>query len=91
MNLVRYVNIYETVYDEEDQPYEEVTKENITLPIILKPYKITSIEPYYTRKGKPYKNVSIITYDSGEKFKVVGNYKNINQHTNSNNNPHIGF
>lgn len=91
MRVLRYVNLYETFYTEEGQPYEVLTKENATLPIILNPYKIATIEPYYTVAGRQYKNVSIITYDNGDKFKVVGNYIELNTRSTSNNRPKIGY
>ena len=73
---MRYVDLYTTV-EQDGQMHEVVTKANITLPLLISPYKVSTIEPYFTPTGKQYKNVSIISYETGEKFKVVGNYQKL--------------
>jgi hypothetical protein len=90
MKVMRYVNLYETVQDG-DEVYEIPYKMNITLPIILNPYKITTIEPFYSKIGREYKNVSIISYETGEKFKVVGNYVTIDDSMHKVETSPIGF
>lgn len=77
MKLMRYVNLYKTI-EQDGELYEVMTKTNVNIPIIVNPYKISSIEPFFTQEGKPYKNVSIISYETGEKFRVVGNYTTLN-------------
>lgn len=79
MRVIKYLNVYKQTVNEEGDVIEELVVKNATIPTILNPRRITYYEPYYTDSGKLYKNVSIITYDNGEKFKVVGNYKNFNK------------
>lgn len=90
MKVIRYVTLFETV-EEEGVRYDITTKDNATLPIILNPYKIAAIEPYFTKDGRQYKNVSVISYDTGEKFKVVGNYDDLNGRLYKRNTNPIGF
>jgi hypothetical protein len=92
MLAIRYINIYRTEMDEEGNYYDKLHKSNLMLPIILEPYKISTIEPYYTSNGKAYKNVSVVSYDNGDKFRIVGNYKEIFKKIKSNEiNNTIGF
>ena len=79
MKIIKYLDLYKQYVNEEGEVYESLVLQNFTLPSIIKKERISYIEPYYTEKGRLYKNVSILTYDNGEKFKVVGNYNEFNK------------
>jgi hypothetical protein len=71
------VDIYKTEYTD-DGPIDNISVKDITLPIIINPSDVTSVQPYFSIKGKPFKNVSYIKYNN-ETMKVVGNYKLLNE------------
>lgn len=90
MRIIRYLDVYKQELDEETgEVYNELILQNFTCPIELNPMRISYVEPFYSDKGKLFKNVSVITYDTGEKMKVVGNYKVIVNNKNKSNK--IGF
>ena len=80
MTVIRYADIYDTTQLEDGTIVETPIRSDFTMPIILNPYKIDTIEPYVTTNCKIFKNVSIITYDSGKQFKVVGNYIKLDEY-----------
>lgn len=82
MTIIRYVDIYKTVTDEEGNVYDEIIAKNLTIPTIIHSYGISSISPYIGSNGKPFKNVTSFVYDN-EMYKVVGNYKDINDRINN--------
>ncbi len=91
MKVIRYGDVYNTIENEDGEMEEVLIRGDYTMPIILNPYKIESIEPYISINCKQFKNVSIITYDSGKQFKVVGNYKALNEYKSSNQRTVIGY
>ena len=74
MKVIRYGDIFGTDINENGEVEEVLIRSNFTAPISINPHRIETIEPYMGLNCKIFKNVSIITYDSGKQFKVVGNY-----------------
>tara|TARA_R110000851_G_scaffold296262_2_gene451344 strand:+ start:5558 stop:5818 length:261 start_codon:yes stop_codon:yes gene_type:complete len=79
MKIIKYLDVYKQKLNNEGEVYDALILQNFTLPSVIERHRIIYIEPYYTESGRLYKNVSILTYDNGEKFKVVGNYKDFNK------------
>lgn len=77
MEIIRFVDLVDTVQDEQGEYYEKLIQQNYTLPAIIDDTKIDSIYPFFTPKGGVFKNVSVIQYQ-GEVLKVLGNYKDLN-------------
>lgn len=77
MILIRYVDIIDTV-PVEGGYIEQVVKNNATIPIIVDSDRIGPIQPFFSKTGKLYKNVSYLNYD-GDTYKVVGNYKELDK------------
>jgi len=77
MILIRYVDILETV-PVEGGYMEKVSVNNATIPIIIETDLVGPIQPYFSKTGKLYKNVSYLTYN-GDVYKVVGNYKELDK------------
>lgn len=77
MVLIRYVDIIDTI-PVEGGYVEKVTVSNATIPIIVDSDKVGPIQPFFSKRGKLYKNVSYLSYE-GDIYKVVGNYKELNK------------
>ena len=73
MTIIRYVDIYKSEMTEEGM-VDTIHLKDATLPIVLDPIRVETIQPYFNGNGKIFKNVSYINYQ-GELMKVVGNYK----------------
>ena len=76
MILIKYIDIYSTFHDENGEPYNELVKENATVPVEVNMDDLL-ISPYYTGQGKLFKNVSVVKNRYGDSFRVVGNYKKL--------------
>lgn len=50
---------------------------SVMIPVELGKNSIVSVSPYFTTKGRLYKNVSLVRDAQGDTYKVVGNYNNI--------------
>ncbi len=80
MIIVKYIDIYQQVYDDESgQVYNDLVHSNFTVPDIIDPSDIISIGPYFGTNKKLFKNVSYVKDRYGNTFKVVGNYKKLNE------------
>ena len=78
MMFIAYVDLYETVMDEETQElYQQVCQSNCTMPIDITLGELLTVSPMITNKGKFFKNVTKLTDRYGNSYKVVGNYKDI--------------
>ena len=76
MKIIRYVDIYKTFSDEKGNLYDEAVIKDLTIPVIIDNFGVGPISPYVGSNGKLFKNVSIFSYEN-EVYKVVGNYKYI--------------
>lgn len=80
MKVIRFGDIYDSIENDDGTIEEFIIRSNHTMPIILNPHRIETIEPFMSLNCKLFKNVSVITYDSGKQFKVVGNYKELDKY-----------
>lgn len=85
MKVIRYGDIFDTIYNEDGTAEDVLIRSNFTAPIILNSSRIETIEPYMGVNCRPFKNVSIITYETGRQFKVVGNYNELKERIDNNN------
>jgi hypothetical protein len=77
MILIKYLDIYDSYYDEEGNRNDVLLEQNHTVPFYINKHEILNVSPYFGRNGKLFKNVSIINDRYGASYKVVGNYKTI--------------
>ena len=77
MILIKYVDIYDSYYDEQGNRYDELLHPNHPVPFYISSHEILTISPYFGKSGKMFKNVSIVSDRYGTSYKVVGNYKKI--------------
>jgi hypothetical protein len=90
MKIIKYIDILGTAYDDEGNEFDIVSKKNVGIPEYIKDASISSISPYFTRDGRLYKNVSLITYE-GQQLRVVGNYNDLNNRLLNLAKPVVGF
>jgi len=90
MKIIRFIDVVETLQDEEGNIIETVKMSNFTLPMIIEPHRVESVCALFTAEGKLYKNVSVIKYDS-EMMKVLGNPEYIWDLKNNIREPFKGF
>ena len=90
MKIIKYIDIVATEWDENGQPYDVVHAKNIGVPEYINNNGITGIAPYFTKSGKLFKNVSLITYE-GQQMKVVGNYNDLNDRLHNLTKPVAGY
>lgn len=79
MTIIKYVDIYDTFYSDEGELTQELVRSNFMLPTIVDPNDIVNFSPYFSVEGKLFKNVSVLEDRYGKTYKVVGNYKTLNQ------------
>jgi hypothetical protein len=77
MVLMKYVDLYDSYYNENGELQEELVRENFLVPCDIDLSDVIHISPYYTRTGRFYRNVSILENRYGKTFKVVGNYNQL--------------
>jgi len=76
MIIIRFIDLYTTFTNDKGEEYEKLSVRNFTLPTIIDESRIVGINPFFSKKGKLFKNVSMIRYDN-EIIKVIGNYKEL--------------
>jgi hypothetical protein len=77
MILIRYIDLYNSYYDENGEEYNALIHQNLTVPFEIDLNDAISISPHMTRAGKLFRNVSLIEDRYGKTHKVVGNYKKL--------------
>jgi len=78
MMFIAYVDLYETIMDEEtNEMFQQLSQSNCTMPLELNANEILTVSPMITAKGKFFKNVTKLTDRYGNSYKVLGNYKDI--------------
>lgn len=88
---MRYIDLYNSYYDESGEVQDELVHQNLTVPFDIDLNDIATISPHMTRQGKEYRTVALIEDRYGKTHKVVGNYKKlINLRDNPPRNP-IGY
>jgi len=90
MKIIRFIDITESVEDEDGNIYEKEKLSNFMLPTIIDPYRIEYIYPLFTADGRLYKNVSVIKYEQ-DMLKVLGNPDYLWDLKNNKREPFIGF
>lgn len=78
MNIIRYVDIFGIGTNENGEHIEKVVRKDVTLPVVIDPERVSTIQPFFSKEGRIFKNVSVIYYD-GDMYKVVGNYKELDK------------
>lgn len=79
MILIKYLDLYDSYYNEAGDMVSELIAENVTIPFTIDLDDIIEITPYMTKSGKLYKNVSLVETRYNKTYKVVGNYKTLNE------------
>ena len=77
MKVIKFVDIVATAFDEEGEPYDIIHAKDVCIPSHINELRISEINPYFTKTGRLFKNVSLITYE-GLQMKVLGNYNDLN-------------
>ena len=90
MKIIKYVDIIATEYTEEGEPYDIVYAKNIGIPEHINDAGVSAISPYFTKKGRLFKNVSLMTYE-GQQIKVAGNYNELNNILQNKTKPILGY
>jgi len=90
MKIIKFVDIVVTAFTKEGEPFDVVKAKDIGVPEYINDSGVTSISPYFTVKGRLFKNVSLITYE-GQQMKVVGNYNDLNKIHKNITEPIIGY